>query len=175
MTHPVPKYALTLALMTACLSAQGQLSQEALPSPPEDLSDRPALTSDYPEPVIPKDRMVLPNKSTKAIDNRPWIFKKVTACETAMLFHGIDWAQTRYIAANPDRFRERNPTIGENPTLGKVNQQFLITGAVFYGLCKSDLLKGIHPNANKWLAYLNIVVHGATIMNNVQIGVGMKF
>ena len=33
----------------------------------------------------------------------------------------IDWAQTRHIAKNPDKFQEVNPLIGKNPSTNKVD------------------------------------------------------
>jgi len=36
-----------------------------------------------------------------------------------------DWGQTRTIAMNPQLYREKNPVIGEHPSLGRVNAWFL--------------------------------------------------
>src|SRR6266853_3835043 len=43
------------------------------------------------------------------------------------LLHGIDWAQTRTIAKNPNQLHETNPILGEHPSVGKVNNYFLST------------------------------------------------
>lgn len=35
-----------------------------------------------------------------------------------------DWKQTQQIARHPERFKEANAPIGDNPSTGKVNQYF---------------------------------------------------
>lgn len=45
----------------------------------------------------------------------------------------VDWGQTRYIAKHPDRFREVNPLIGDNPSLGEVNRHFVVSSLLMFG------------------------------------------
>jgi len=37
----------------------------------------------------------------------------------------VDWGQTRTIAYNPDQWRERNPFLGDHPSVGRVNNYFI--------------------------------------------------
>jgi hypothetical protein len=37
----------------------------------------------------------------------------------------VDWGQTRTIAYNPDQWRERNPQLGDHPSVGSVNTYFI--------------------------------------------------
>jgi hypothetical protein len=37
----------------------------------------------------------------------------------------VDWGQTRTIAMNPDQWRERNPLLGDHPSVGRVNTYFI--------------------------------------------------
>lgn len=39
----------------------------------------------------------------------------------------IDWGQTRTTAKNPSTHIERNPILGEHPTIGEVNTYFITT------------------------------------------------
>jgi len=52
--------------------------------------------------------------------------KALWAASTATLI--ADWGQTRYTAANPDRYYEKNKILGEQPSLDAVDRYF--TGAV---------------------------------------------
>ena len=41
--------------------------------------------------------------------------------------HLIDWAQTRQIAAQPDKWLELNPLLGQHPSRAKVNIIFFVS------------------------------------------------
>jgi hypothetical protein len=43
-----------------------------------------------------------------------------------MTAHVIDWAQTREIAARPEKWREYNPLLGYRPDMAKVNRYFVL-------------------------------------------------
>ena len=38
-----------------------------------------------------------------------------------------DWAQTRYIADNPESYFEINPIMGKHPSKGEVDQYFIVS------------------------------------------------
>lgn len=44
----------------------------------------------------------------------------------------VDWLQTRAIARNPHRWREKNPLLPEHPTVAQVNRHFAV-GALLLG------------------------------------------
>jgi hypothetical protein len=45
-----------------------------------------------------------------------------------------DWAQTKKISRDPNRFQEKNTFLGEQPSKNKVNAYFLLRGLGHYGL-----------------------------------------
>ena len=45
---------------------------------------------------------------------------------TAVVTLLIDWAQTRYIAKNPERYFEINMILGKHPSVGAVNAYFSV-------------------------------------------------
>lgn len=87
------------------------------------------------------------------------------------LLHGADWAQTRTIAKNPDRYYEINPILGEHPSTGRVNNYFAATG-----LGHALLANTLPPEWRKWLQYGSIGVEAAMAgRNKFKVGIGMTF
>ncbi len=81
-----------------------------------------------------------------------------------------DWAQTRYIAAHPDQYRELNPTIGEHPSTGTVNTHFVtalaINNAVFYAL---------NEEHSRWWSMAIIGLEGTMVAHNAAIGIKLNW
>ena len=102
--------------------------------------------------------------------SEPWrdIDKTLFVASTALLV--ADWAQTRYIAKNPDQFYERNPILGKHPSVGKVNAYF--AGAIIGNYLLMDYLSP--KNRTLYQAGL-ISVQIVVVGNNKRIGVGMAF
>ena len=76
-----------------------------------------------------------------------------------------DWAQTREIADNPDRWVERNPLLGSHPSKERVN--WGIGGAML----ANTVLHRVLPD--KWLGRYQlclIVAEGAAVAGNYNIG-----
>lgn len=44
--------------------------------------------------------------------------------------HCVDWVQTRNIAANPDKYYERNNYMSMHPTMDQVDKFFVVTTAI---------------------------------------------
>jgi hypothetical protein len=85
----------------------------------------------------------------------------------------LDWAQTRYIADNPDQFREVGPAqkfIGEHPSTGEVNSYFmasiLLMNGVGYFLPESAVTFGRKWNPKKSLYVGVTAIEGVTVANN---------
>ena len=53
--------------------------------------------------------------------------------ETALLFHGVDWLQTREIVKD-SRYTESNPVLGKNPSLKQVNVYMASTALILTGI-----------------------------------------
>ena len=81
--------------------------------------------------------------------------------------HIADWAQTRQIAQNPDKYHETNPILGSHPSTQSVD---LYMGSVLivHPFISAALPK---PYRDVW-QYMSIGVSGACVINNISIGVG---
>lgn len=84
--------------------------------------------------------------------------------------HQIDWAQTRYIAKNPDKLYERNPIMGRHPSIGKVNTYMGIS-AIVHPIVSYILPK---PYKRYW-QYISIGVSGGCVLHNTNVGIRMSF
>lgn len=83
----------------------------------------------------------------------------------ANTIHVIDWLQTREAAKNP-KFKEVNPLIGHNPSLGRVNRYFLLTG-----IGMNILYRVLPPEYKDVFNMSFIVLRGAIVTYNLSIGV----
>jgi hypothetical protein len=82
----------------------------------------------------------------------------------------IDWGQTRAIATEPDRFRERNPILGEHPSRGEVDRYFALSVAATAGL--SYVLPDPYRT---WFLTGVVVLEASAVINNHQLGVKVSF
>lgn len=91
--------------------------------------------------------------------------------ETAYLaLHVVDWTQTRYIAKNPDRFKENNRILGEHPTLGNVNRYFIAAGIGHFVIASA--LSGEWRYA---FQAVTITVRMRDVVGNHRIGIEFAF
>ena len=81
----------------------------------------------------------------------------------------VDWAQTRYVARHPDRFRELNPFLGDHPSLGTVNRSFVLTTAA--GLLAAHYL----PAYRKQMLQVWFAVGVGMTVRNAAIGIRLEF
>lgn len=58
----------------------------------------------------------------------PWTKTDIALEAIYQLTCAADWLQTRYIAANPERYRELNFILGDHPSIRKVDLYFLTMG-----------------------------------------------
>ena len=54
-----------------------------------------------------------------------WSTLDKTLLVTSTAANIVDWGQTRSIAYNPHRWSERNPLLGDHPSVGEVNNYFI--------------------------------------------------
>jgi hypothetical protein len=82
----------------------------------------------------------------------------------------LDWAQTRYAARNPTRFKERNPIMGDHPSTGDVDKYFALASLLTAGITY------ILPRRERQL-FLGavLVVETSAVANNYRIGVKVDF
>lgn len=79
----------------------------------------------------------------------------------------LDWAQTRHIARNPQRFHEAyNPVLDSHPSTGQVDRYFI--GAMLLHGAAYKFLPARHKGT-----YLRVfaVVQGGAVHNNLQLGI----
>jgi hypothetical protein len=94
----------------------------------------------------------------------------------------MDWAQTRYIADNPDRFEETGPAadaLGKHPSRGDVNRYFaqgiIVWNAIGYFLPESATTFGMSCKP-KQVFYIGMAAYeGRYVVNNREIGIRMQF
>lgn len=82
----------------------------------------------------------------------------------------LDWSQTRYIAAHPDEFYEKNKILGKHPSDGRVNSYFPLYYAAKLGLSV------VVPNPYRLFIQGGFV--GADISyiyNNGRLGIGFTW
>lgn len=87
---------------------------------------------------------------------------------TTQVLTVVDWIQTRDIVTDPD-YWERNPMIGRRPQMGNVNGMFIASLIGNYYLT--------HHLDEKRMLWLQVhtAVRGATVINNYNLGLGIRF
>jgi hypothetical protein len=83
------------------------------------------------------------------------------------VLHVIDWAQTRYIAANPI-YWEKNTLIGSS--LGDINAYFIGTGLFHYAISAY-----LPPDYRRRWQWFTIGLEAGVVASNLRIGVKLKF
>lgn len=104
-----------------------------------------------------------------ASDAREWTQQEKRWAAAAAAVTLVDWAQTRYIAKHPDKYRELNPLLPDHPSLGDVNRHF-VRGTLLTGLAAHLLPK----HRLTILRTITVLEIGVTA-RNAYIGVGMEF
>jgi hypothetical protein len=82
----------------------------------------------------------------------------------------IDWSQTRYIAAHPEQYYEKNPLLSEHPSVSDVDQHFLISAAGTYLIYKL-----LPAKVRKHLAISGIRLEAFCTSNNTTLGIRTTF
>lgn len=100
---------------------------------------------------------------------REWTGEEIGWGAAAAAVRLADWAQTRNIVRNPDRFREVNPLIGEHPSFGRVDGAFIIGSALLFGAAH------YWPQYRKQILQWYVVVGAGVVARNASIGVRMTF
>jgi hypothetical protein len=99
----------------------------------------------------------------------PWTDVQKGLAATYLVAHAIDWGQTRHIARAPNKFREYNPILGADPSLGKVNAYFVLTPILW-----CYFLDAIPQYRTPVLAVLNVVELGI-VAHNFHVGLKVSF
>lgn len=91
------------------------------------------------------------------------------AAATALL--AADWMQTREIAAQPERFHERNPILGSHPAPGEVDAYFAASAAASWAVA-AVLPRGFWREA---FQYGLIGIELGVVAHNQLIGIRVGF
>lgn len=84
--------------------------------------------------------------------------------------HSLDWMQTHAIAANPDKYFEYNPILGEHPDSAEVNRYFALTALAHIGIAR------ILPHGwREGFQYVTIGVESRSVVRNFSLGIGWTF
>lgn len=95
-----------------------------------------------------------------------WTGTQQALAATALVLVAADWAQTRYIARNPDRFRELNPLLPEHPTVAQVNRHFALS------IAAGAVLAHFLPSEWRTVFLGSVVVAEASIVGrNFKLGI----
>lgn len=87
-----------------------------------------------------------------------------------LTLHAIDWAQTRNIARNPDRWGETNAILGNNPSVDRVDAYFTAMALMHYAIAVS-----LPTEYRAIFQYVTIGVEAGYVRHNLQFGVGIGF
>jgi hypothetical protein len=82
----------------------------------------------------------------------------------------IDWAQTRKISNNPDKYNEHNPILGNHPSESMVNVYFPVCIAAHTAVAMA-----LPPGYRVWWQYVVLGLEAGTVANNLSIGLGVGF
>lgn len=84
--------------------------------------------------------------------------------------HGLDWAQTRSIAASPRAFEEKNILLGPHPSRSKVNAYFASTLTAHWAIAYV-----LPANAKPWFQSATIALELGVVAHNYHIGLSARF
>jgi len=100
---------------------------------------------------------------------RAWTPQEKRWAALAVTAGAIDWLQTRNIARNPDRWRERNPRLPDHPTIGQVNRHFAT------GLVAGALIAHFVPEYRLPFLRTVAVVQFGFALHNAHMGISIRF
>jgi len=87
-----------------------------------------------------------------------------------LVLHTADWAQTREIARNPDKWYEQNSMLGSHPSISQVDQYFIATAALQFAIAYY-----LPAEYRKVFQYLSITHDAGYVAHNFSIGIQARF
>lgn len=103
--------------------------------------------------------------------------RSLQAARLAVL--GVDWAQTRDIAAHPEKFTEQNYFLGGHPSEGQVDAYFaalaLLDTGIAMAIPSEVVFKGVELHPRRYWQLWWTVINLSVVYDNWRMGVGLKF
>jgi hypothetical protein len=94
-----------------------------------------------------------------------------TAWQASFLaLHVVDWGQTRDIAAQPNRYHETNPILGEHPSQARVDRYFAATAILHTAVAYT-----LPPKWRRAWQYVSIGYQAGFVASNYNIGLRINF
>lgn len=87
-----------------------------------------------------------------------------------ILLHAIDWAQTRHIAREPDKFYEFNPLLGEHPSVKRVDSYMLVSA-----LAHTAVSYVLPPEWRRAFQHITLSVKSGLVNHNFSIGLRIEY
>ena len=87
-----------------------------------------------------------------------------------LIVDSIDWAQTRNIARNPDRWYETNAALGRHPSIGSVNSYFIGMMLVHVGI-----VTALPSKYRSTFQFTSIAYEASYVAGNYRLGISAKF
>ena len=87
-----------------------------------------------------------------------------------LTLHTLDWAQTRNIARNPNKWTESNVILGKHPSVPQVDRYFIATGALHLAVAYY-----LPAEYRKAFQYITIGMEGGMVAHNFSIGLKAEF
>lgn len=100
---------------------------------------------------------------------RDWETKDQALLAAGTTLHLVDWGQTRYVVKHPGEYRELNPLLNNNPSMGQVNAYMLGTLILF------PVLAEYFPEYRTGVLSLWVASRAAVVGRNYHIGVRMSW
>jgi hypothetical protein len=96
----------------------------------------------------------------------PWTSEDTYRQTAFFILDAADWAQTRNIARNPDKWTETNPLLGAHPSVRQVDWYFVSASLMHFGI--AYLLPSKYRSS---FQMLSIGVELGAVSRNFRIGV----
>jgi hypothetical protein len=87
-----------------------------------------------------------------------------------MILHGLDLKQTHEIAANPNKYFEHNPILGDHPDSAQVNTYFAATAIAHYYIARK-----LDSDWRELFQYVTIGFESRSVFRNFSLGIGGSF
>lgn len=89
---------------------------------------------------------------------------------TYLALHVADWGQTRDAAAQPGRYAEQNPMLGEHPSQKRIDSYFAATA-----ILHTAVAYALPPDWRRTWQHITIGVEAGVVCRNARIGLQVNF